>query len=60
MVAQRSQRLYTLYPASSVLLYDGLTVVHFLLGGVAILLAYPVAVGAPLAGACVSHCACPA
>jgi hypothetical protein len=43
--------LYTRYPTSSVVLYDGITVTHFLLGGAALLLAYSWPIGLVLGGA---------
>ncbi|MCL5734557.1 MAG: hypothetical protein M1274_03050 [Actinobacteria bacterium] len=43
--------MYTRYPSSSVVLYDGLTSVHFLLGGAALLLGYQFPIGLPLAAA---------
>jgi hypothetical protein len=48
MTGPSDQTLYTRYPARSVVLYDGLTVVHFLLGGGALVLAYPWAIGLPV------------
>jgi hypothetical protein len=45
MSTRSKKPLYTRYPASSVALYDGVTVVHFLLGGAALLLAYRWPVG---------------
>jgi hypothetical protein len=49
MNAPSETQVYTRYPVWSVALYDGLTAVHFLLGGVALLFAYPWRVGLPLA-----------
>ena len=41
-------KLYTRYPTSGVVLYDGITAVHFLLGGAALLLGYPWLIGLPV------------
>lgn len=38
-------KLYTRYPMSSVLIYNGSTILHFLLGGIGIGLSYPFWVG---------------
>jgi hypothetical protein len=38
--AKSTAKLYTRYPLSSVLLYNGVTVLHFILGGVGIILGY--------------------
>ncbi len=48
MNARSDPATYTRYPVWSVVLYDGLTVVHFLLGGAALLFAYSWQVGLPL------------
>jgi len=48
MSMQSHQVMYTRYPIGSVVLYDGLTSVHFLLGGAALLFAYPWRIGVPL------------
>ncbi len=44
MVSDRGMKaeLYTRYPLSSVLTYNGVTILHFLLGGIGILLGYGV------------------
>jgi hypothetical protein len=49
--SHRDQKLYTRYPTWSVVLYDGVTIAHFFLGGVALLLAYRRPVGVPLGAA---------
>jgi hypothetical protein len=50
-MAPGDTRLYTRYPGWSVALYDGVTVVHFLLGGVGLALGYAWLAGVPLAAA---------
>ncbi|MFH1834270.1 MAG: hypothetical protein ABH877_04530 [bacterium] len=51
MNARPDPEMYTRYPTRSVVLYDGLTVVHFLLGGSALLFGYPWRIGIPLGAA---------
>ena len=48
MGANAKETLYARYPVSSVVLYDGTTAVHFLLGGAALLLAYQWPIGLAL------------
>ena len=45
MSPKESARLYTRYPLSSVLIYNGATVVHYVLGGIGIILGYDSWVG---------------
>ncbi len=45
MVRERKPGLYTKYPLSSVLIYNGTTVVHYVLGGTGIILGYGYWVG---------------
>jgi len=39
-IGRAKAKLYTRYPLSSVLIYNGVTILHFLLGGVGIILGY--------------------
>lgn len=40
MVAQKKVELYSRYPLSSIVIYNGITVLHYLLGGIGIILGY--------------------
>ncbi|MBU2008338.1 MAG: hypothetical protein KJ624_00585 [Chloroflexi bacterium] len=45
MTSTKKPNLYTRYPLSSVLIYDGTTVVHYVLGGIGIILGYGTWIG---------------
>ena len=40
MTKNKNKNLYTKYPLSSVLIYNGTTIVHYVLGGIGIILGY--------------------
>ena len=40
MVSQKKAMLYTRYPFSSIVIYNGVTVLHYLFGGIGIILGY--------------------
>jgi len=40
MIARKEVELYSRYPLSSIVIYNGITVLHYLLGGVGIILGY--------------------
>lgn len=40
MLSKTKTEVYTKYPLSSVLIYNGTTILHYLLGGVGIILGY--------------------
>ncbi len=50
MASEKKDKLYIRYPAASVWIYNGTTVIHFLLGGAGLVLGYPSWVGYLLGG----------